>query len=328
MKIKNFSVKNYRSFEDETSIELRPLTLLFGYNSQGKSALLRTLPLLAASVRGPASSPLNLDTELSREGGFANLLCRLNGTPSLSFGLGFESQPGELERLEIRLREDSKSRRQFVEHLHVRTTEVEPAMDLDWDLEFPNGAPLNYKAIFSLEISPRDQQSLRIPIVDTGEGMIQVLPVLVLAAMAKVGRLGESPILALEHPELYLHPAAHAELAEIFCEVARGDGPTLLVETHSENILRQVQLAIARGEIKPEQVLIYWIRQDAVGRSTAEPIEFDELAIPVGYKWPTGVFSEASELASKLISLRRQLRLSGALSKHVVLCEHATELCH
>ncbi len=428
MKIKSFSVRSYRSFEHEATIELRPLTLLFGYNSQGKSVLLRTLPLLASSVQGSASSPLNLGTELTREGSFTHLLCRLNASSSLSFGLTMESQGGELERLDLQLREDSKSRRQFVERLRICTTDVEPPIDLTWDLDLSNGTSLTYEAtlgsekwtvpltfegitpayassepaevtgrlramqlglrtlaaqthwlsalrkvpqrwasyrrrldklgtdgtgvseilaadaleggevlalvsswferatgfrlrlpegagrteadIFSLEISPKDNSAMGIPIVDTGEGMIQVLPVLVLVAMATLGKLGNAPVLAIEHPELHLHPAAHADLAEVFCEAARSDGPSLLVETHSENLLRRVQLAIAKEEISPDQVLVYWIRQDDDGHSIAEAITFDKLAVPVGYTWPPGVFSEASELARELALKRRQLRSS------------------
>ena len=50
MSVASFEVENYRSFAERTSMILRPLTLLFGYNSSGKSALLRFLPLLAAAV--------------------------------------------------------------------------------------------------------------------------------------------------------------------------------------------------------------------------------------------------------------------------------------
>ncbi|MBK3434390.1 AAA family ATPase [Pseudomonas sp. CCI1.1] len=49
--LKSFSVENYRSFSRKQDIELRPLTLFFGWNSGGKSALLRFLPLVAESLR-------------------------------------------------------------------------------------------------------------------------------------------------------------------------------------------------------------------------------------------------------------------------------------
>jgi predicted ATPase len=38
MRLTSFSVQNYRGFADRTEVELRPLTLLFGYNSAGFSS--------------------------------------------------------------------------------------------------------------------------------------------------------------------------------------------------------------------------------------------------------------------------------------------------
>lgn len=37
-----------RSFRNETSLDIRPLTLLYGFNQAGKSSLLRVLALLLA----------------------------------------------------------------------------------------------------------------------------------------------------------------------------------------------------------------------------------------------------------------------------------------
>ena len=62
MRLARFSVENYRAFVDRASLELRPLTLLFGYNSAGKSALLRFLPIIGASSSSGQISPLALDT--------------------------------------------------------------------------------------------------------------------------------------------------------------------------------------------------------------------------------------------------------------------------
>ena len=41
--IKSLSLKNFKGFSDEVSIELRPITLLFGANSAGKSSVLQAL---------------------------------------------------------------------------------------------------------------------------------------------------------------------------------------------------------------------------------------------------------------------------------------------
>ena len=48
-------VSSFRAFRDDTELQLRPLTLLYGHNQSGKSSLLRLLPLLADSLhKGPA----------------------------------------------------------------------------------------------------------------------------------------------------------------------------------------------------------------------------------------------------------------------------------
>ena len=160
---------------------------------------------------------------------------------------------------------------------------------------------------FSLMLSPTGGQApVRIPLTDTGEGMAQVLPVLVLGALARQGQLGSRPFLLVEHPELHLHPAIHAELAAFFCELARDvDGPTTVLETHSENVLLRVQLAIARGELDPAKVIVHWVRSLPEGPAVVESITFDELARPQG-DWPPRVFSSDIQQARELLEIRRK----------------------
>jgi predicted ATPase len=50
MTVTAFRVQNFMGFEDSGWIELRPITLLFGRNSSGKSALIRALLLLRQSL--------------------------------------------------------------------------------------------------------------------------------------------------------------------------------------------------------------------------------------------------------------------------------------
>jgi hypothetical protein len=148
--------------------------------------------------------------------------------------------------------------------------------------------------------------SVEVPIVDTGEGMAQLLPVVVLGCLAELGRLPLNSILALEHPELHLHPAAHAALAEFFCSMAARDGsPTALIETHSENFLLRVQIAIAKGELPANKVIVHWIRPLGT-ESVVDTITFDNAARPLGAGWPPGVFSEDLAQARELLALRKE----------------------
>jgi hypothetical protein len=65
-------VRSFRAFRDETAIELRPLTLLYGHNQAGKSSLLRLVPLIADSMR-PGTPALDLQSPSLRGASFKEL---------------------------------------------------------------------------------------------------------------------------------------------------------------------------------------------------------------------------------------------------------------
>ncbi len=71
-----------RSFRNEASLDIRPLTLLYGFNQAGKSSLLRVLALLADSLQVGAG-PLDLQSPALRGATFKEL-CWLGQAPNLS----------------------------------------------------------------------------------------------------------------------------------------------------------------------------------------------------------------------------------------------------
>src|SRR5437899_3142974 len=56
--LNDIRIQNLRSLVDTGSISLKPLTLLVGANSSGKSTFLRFFPLLRQSVETPTDAPL------------------------------------------------------------------------------------------------------------------------------------------------------------------------------------------------------------------------------------------------------------------------------
>lgn len=96
---------------------------------------------------------------------------------------------------------------------------------------------------------------------DIGVGISQVMPVIV-AALVSNHRM-----IAIEQPELHLHPAMQAELGDLFIESALGDKKNLfLIETHSEHLILRVLRRIretTRGKaetlIMPEDVSLLFV---------------------------------------------------------------------
>jgi predicted ATPase len=408
MSIQSFTLKNYRSFVDRTTIELRPLTLLFGYNNSGKSALLRALPLIMDSLKGQSRTPLALNSPAIRGSHFSDLLSQISGRQEFDIELSILDYDLKWtirhlpklrthvvsrylinEQTNVQWLAESKQKDKYL----IQTDDVSIENDLSFhgllaneegsydrildigntkiEIEkkirkeniyvqwltslrkpplrnnpFKGAAPeylapdgygaadiLAYDSIFEeLLILPKVsswyennlQQKLvveemaehfqiklqrmtnspcKVNIVDVGEGLIQVLPVLVACAMASEG---DTNMLAIEEPESHLHPRLHAALAEHFFELARQDEPPkVLLETHSENFLLRTQLEIARGELDPELVMVYWVRQLDDGRSIAEPVVFDSKGRPQG-EWPRDVFYTDIELSRQLVQERRK----------------------
>lgn len=88
LSVEAFRVWNFMGFEDSGWVELWPISLLFGRNSTGKSALLRALLLLRQSLTSPPSlEPLTLFSEDGIDAGsFQDLVHRKPRNLGLSDG--------------------------------------------------------------------------------------------------------------------------------------------------------------------------------------------------------------------------------------------------
>ncbi len=134
----------------------------------------------------------------------------------------------------------------------------------------------------------------------SGRGLSHVLPVAVTAVSARRAGAGVDVI---EHPEAELHPAAHAEIAELLLENLAGPERPLIVETHSEMVLLRARRWVAEGRLPAEHVLVYWIHAEPARGSMLEKIrirENGEMEI-----WPDGVFIEDYE---EILAIRRAAR--------------------
>jgi predicted ATPase len=387
-------VSRYRAFAGEETLPLRPLTLLYGRNNSGKSALARALAILGASVAEDATSALVTPREIIHEGDFSDLAWQ-GDAGDYTFDLGLRWDDGELREARFTL-DGGSGRRSYVKELRLRgeggrllwegiappgrlmipqvghgggelgfvglvprDSEVPALQELTARMEAlrgrvqwldgvrarpkrniertgsapakltPNGSnaaeflverpelvediaqfyaalnparELEVREVLDvghrIALNPKSRASFRIDLVDTGEGMAQVLPVLVAAALA--AREGRSAVLAVEEPESHLHPDAQAVLARHFCGIAaKEEPPTLVMETHSRVFLLGVQLAVAEGRLPCDRVGLAWVDQDTAGRSTITPVVLS----PSGHPregWPPAALGEDLRLASEL----------------------------
>jgi predicted ATPase len=90
MKLKNISFRNYKVFANQESIELKPLTVLIGKNSSGKSSIAKLLTLIEGSLSQSFSVPLLLTQDGVDLGNqFRNLIHNQDPSTPLDIKLKF-----------------------------------------------------------------------------------------------------------------------------------------------------------------------------------------------------------------------------------------------
>ena len=138
----------------------------------------------------------------------------------------------------------------------------------------------------------------------SGRGLSHVLPVVAMALTACKAGPGVDVI---EHPEAELHPAAHADVAELLLENLAGRIRPMVVETHSEMVLLRVRRWVAERRLRPDDVAVYWIQSEPDRGSALRRIEVLETGEMES--WPDGIFIEDYE---EIMAIRRAARRAGA----------------
>ncbi len=131
-------------------------------------------------------------------------------------------------------------------------------------------------------LPPSASPELSIPFASTGEGMAQLLPILVALALRRTNaRPDGKRYFAMEEPTTHLHDDLQIQLAQRLAEIAmEAEPPVMLLETHARPMLLGIQLAIIMKRLDPSRVILYWVEQDERGVSRAEPVEFDANGLP------------------------------------------------
>jgi predicted ATPase len=135
-----------------------------------------------------------------------------------------------------------------------------------------------------------------------GFGVSQVLPILLgIAAHRDAG----DTLFCIEQPELHLHPKMQSRLARVFRnglyrnltdetnnESEMRNENTFLIETHSEHLVRGLQLLIAKKRLNQNDVAVYYVEKNPLGSSSIKKMPIDESGF-FTEPWPEGFFDQA-----------------------------------
>ncbi len=385
MKLHRVTLRNYKAYGDqEQHLDLRPLTLVFGKNNSGKSALVRLPRLVLGALEGKGGTGLPVVVrDLRFAQNFVDLVHGQDFFQRLSLGVQAEQAderldmlatcyvPGLLERdapsaiwsydmkspaaLTLGPPAPRQQRPAFRGLLptdgrwdtwrdaagaaldagiHIGPTRAsvesvyseghasgmgprgEEAPGIlaqsseladgagDWFAAHMEGWRLSVKRegeSFSLRISQGGALSTNL--AQGGEGLQQVLPVVVHQLMRQ-GSQETGYLDIVEQPELHLHAAAQAPLADLFIGTARSARGTTIVETNSEPLLLRVQRRVAEG-LDPAFIALYFVEMTPAG-SVLHRINLNADG-EVSW-WPDGVFEEDFAEVAAMRRAQRQRR--------------------
>lgn len=164
--------------------------------------------------------------------------------------------------------------------------------------EIAEGSNL-YRAIVK-----RDKESPEAFLTDVGFGVSQVLPALVLLYYVPEG----STIL-MEQPEIHLHPSVQSGLADVILQVAKHRNIQVIVESHSEHLLRRFQRRIAEEQYPADELKLYFCNS-AEGVSKLSYLNID-LFGEIG-NWPENFFGDemAEIAATRTAALKRKMQVN------------------
>lgn len=138
---------------------------------------------------------------------------------------------------------------------------------------------------------------MRVQPRDVGIGISQVLPVVVAALDPSAS------LVAIEQPELHIHPAVQVGLGDLLVKGAKENGTCFLIETHSEHLILRLLRRIREttdGELppgahalRPEDVSVWYVQPDGAGVELV-PLPIDETG-EFTTRWPKGFFDERAE---------------------------------
>jgi AAA15 family ATPase/GTPase len=161
-------------------------------------------------------------------------------------------------------------------------------------------------------------------LVDFGYGIKQIIQILIqVTVLSKQNRRMEQRygydgndeihtyyepcLLIIEEPESNLHPKWQSLLADMLAEASKRFNIQVIIETHSEYLIRKFQTLVAKNAIKPQDVKIFYLRNLqnlTAGKKQVESLCIQENGSINFNLFDSGFFDESYNLNMSLLNIQ------------------------
>lgn len=293
--INKLHIERFMDIVDET-LDLKPLTVITGVNSAGKSAVIQAV--LAVLKKANVDGGFLLR---QYDYGFNSAVCKYDAYSDFKIHLTTDDQTVELsvnvEEEELNPKETTigleknvfylSANRKGYDIVELKAENYSVGVqgeylfgilykdkDAPIALELPTddaqrtlGSHVDYwlKEMLGMKfkVNTEEKNSNIIVSYDTDElrGLTPNKLGTAVSYLAKVLimclRAKRGDVLMIENPEIHLHPKAQAKLGEFLTIIANA-GVQLIVETHSEHVINKIQYQIYSGKFDTEELAIYY----------------------------------------------------------------------
>lgn len=149
-----------------------------------------------------------------------------------------------------------------------------------------------------VQVKIKNKDGFEKNIADLGFGYSQLLPIIlqiwrsIVSPGPAARRIAERAIIAIEQPELHLHPQFQAQMADVLVAVSaesRAKEAVIFLETHSEHLINRFGQLVAEGTISKDDIQVIVLESEGAESSTVRMVCFDKDGF-LDSNWPAGFF--------------------------------------